>query len=267
MRTLSTLTLFICISLIVYGTAQYPNKIIYNGKEYKLYSNPLENYFEKYPYHRPQKIVIPNELLRGYVATFEIRDNQLYLNDIEIPVSKKFKKGSYVYQWESVLYKDDSIKVDWMTGFLVLPKGQIIYNNEQIGYGAIFDYYILLEFDRGNFVKEKTLGYEEYEKFKEKQFQAFKETEEYEKIKKDLKKGNENYNDEFIDAFLRNFEIEYTSKMVVSDTYVSMKAEQDKNENLEINSFENYIQPRANWDEEEWHNFYNIVQKYEMVYV
>ena len=51
-------------------TAQYPDKITYNGTEYSLNSNPLEPYFEKNPENRPD--MVSTALWRGYVGHFEI---------------------------------------------------------------------------------------------------------------------------------------------------------------------------------------------------
>ena len=49
MRVILTIILTLFLGLNVFATAQYPDKIIYNGKEYSLHSNPLEAYFEKNP--------------------------------------------------------------------------------------------------------------------------------------------------------------------------------------------------------------------------
>lgn len=219
MKTFFAILFTIFISSTVFGTAQYPDKIIYNGKIYRLHSNPMESYFEKYPDKRPERGIMSTALWRGYVATFEIKDNQLYLKDIEIIVRDTTSKENYKTKWESVLNEtfpnQELMKIDWMTGLLVLPYGKMV-NYVHMGYGSTYKRYILLEIEKGNLKKEKQFGYKQYEKFKEKQFHAFKETEEYEKIKTEIKEEEEgDYNDEFIDSFLRNFIIEYTSKILI----------------------------------------------------
>lgn len=215
MKTILTLIFAFFLGLNVFATAQYPDKIIYNGKEYNLHSNPLELYFEKHPDKRPKGGIMSTALWRGYIATFEVKDNQLFLQNIEIEYQDATSKESYNYKWKSVINEvfpdQKNIKIDWLTGLLVIPYGKLV-NYVHMGYGSTYKNYILLEIDKGELKKEKQFKYKEYENFKEMQFQAFKQTDEYKKIKADLQKdGN---SDEFIDSFLRNFVIQYTSKIM-----------------------------------------------------
>ena len=219
MRALCTLILFFCFNLTVFGTAQTPDKLIYNGKKYSLHSNPMESYFKKFPNKRPESEIMSTGLWRGYIATFEVKDGQLYLKDIEIEIRVKEDNGEYKYSSKSVLNEvfpnQELIKIDWLTGLLVLPEGNLI-NYIHMGYASTYEHYVLLEFENGNLKGEKQFGYEEYEKFKDKQFQAFKRTDEYRKLKGDLKKKGNN-SDKFIEDFLRIFVIEYSLKMLVEE--------------------------------------------------
>lgn len=215
MKIILILIVTIFLGLKVFATAQYPDKIIYNGKEYDLYSNPLEAYFEKKPDERPKGGIMSSALWRGYVATFEVKDNQLFLKDIEIEYQDTASKKSYNYKWRSVIKEvfpgQKEIKIDWLTGLIVLPYGKLI-NYVHLGYGSTYEKYILLEIDKGYLKQEKQLKYKEYEQFKEKQFQAFKLTDEYKKTKADMQKDGRS--DESIDSFLRSFVTEYTSKIL-----------------------------------------------------
>jgi len=211
MRILFTIVLTIFLSTTVFGTVQKPDKIIYKGKEYELgYSYPLKDYFEKYPDKRPKGGNGSTNLWRGYVATFEIIDNQLYLKDIIIKVSTFInKKEGYDTKWVSVLNEvfpnQKLIKIDWFTGLLLLSY------NEEIDYR--YAYYTLLELENGEVKKEKPLGnYIKCKEFEKKQFEAFKDTDEYEKIKAKLKNKEEDK-----DSFLRSFIIQYSSKILVED--------------------------------------------------
>ena len=215
MRILSILILLFCFNFAAFGTAQAPDKLIYNGKKYKLHSNPLEVYFEKFPDKRPKPEIQSTGLWRGYIATFEVKDGQLYLKDIEIRVEKKNDEEGRKSVLNEVFPNQELIKIDWLTGLLVLPEGKIV-NYVHMGYASTYEHYVLLEFENGNLKKEKQFGYKEYAKFKDKQFQEFKKTDEYRKLKDDMKEKDDR-SDEFIEDFLRIFVIEYSSKILVEE--------------------------------------------------
>ncbi len=211
-------TLILIISTInIFATAQAPDKIFYNGKEYKLHSNPMEEYFKKFPDKKPKSGVISSALWRGYVATFEITENNLFLKDIEIMDLSKTDRKSSQALWTSVLSQvvadDKKLKIDWLTGLLVLPDGEIV-NYVHMGYGSTYENYILLEIDKGEFKRAKEFNHKEYEKFKDKQFEAFKKTEEYNKMREEAKKEG-NFDQKFFDKFMRSYVTNYTTKILV----------------------------------------------------
>jgi hypothetical protein len=216
-KVISALFALLIFSIQIYATAQYPDKIIYNGKEYDLHSNPMEDYFEKFPDKKPKTEIMSSGLWRGYVATFEIVENKLFLKDIQIMVSKKTADKSFEIDWKSVLkevvQEKDKLKIDWFSGLLVVPHGKLI-NYVHMGYGSTFENYILLEIFNGNFIKAKEFGYENYEKFKERQFRAFKLTEEYKQLIERERKSKD-FDEKFFNDFLRSFITNYTSKILV----------------------------------------------------
>lgn len=204
------LTLFAVLN--VFATAQYPDKLIYNGIEYNLQSNPLEIYFQKNPDKRPKGTIISSALWRGYVATFEIIDKELFLKDIQINYEDSASKETNDYKWKSVINEVfpqiTKIKIDWLLGLLVVPQGKLV-NYVHLSYGSTYENYLLLEFNVGNLRSEKKFNHKDYVVFKEKQFQAYKLTSEYKKIKSDLKKDGDS--NKFIESFLRNYVSEYTT--------------------------------------------------------
>ena len=191
MKTINLFILLALINLTVSGTAQMPNKILYNGEEYHLHSDPMTSYFEKHPNNSPKDGIKSTGLWRGYVATFEIKNNQLYLKDIEIlKGSEMTSEGVSKKVWESVLDKvfpnQEEIKVSWYSGLLTLPYGKVVYHD--IVYPT-HENYILLGIENGNLIQEKRLDYKEYEEFRKELFQTNKITKkEYRKFKRDFKK-------------------------------------------------------------------------------
>lgn len=215
LASLFILTLLPVASIL--ATAQRPDKILYEGKEYMLQSNPMEEYFKLHPKMRPKTDVRSSNMWRGYVATFEIKDGSLVLRDIEVqvynnePDNDGFRLGMKSALKE-VVPDGKPLKIDWFTGLLVLPEGDVV-NYVHMGYGSTYERYTLLEIASGDFKKAKKFDHKEYEKFKERQYEEFKKTEEYKKLAKEMKK--ESRNQEFIDSFLKSFIINYTSKILV----------------------------------------------------
>jgi hypothetical protein len=127
---------FTLISLNIFATAQFPDRIIYKGKKYALNCNPLEDFFNNNPGKRPNKGSFCTGLLRGYVATFEISDNQLLLKDIEIIVPDTLNKKTDIKSVSVIkeIFPTQDIKnVDWFSGLLVIPYGKVV-NYVHMGY-------------------------------------------------------------------------------------------------------------------------------------
>lgn len=196
-------------------TAQYPDKIIYNGTEYNLNSNPLEPYFDKNPKNRPS--MVSTALWRGYVGYFEIIENELYLTDMKIPIYQIDKDGNYKEKWFSIyrMYfpRQEKVKVDWFSGILILPHGEMV-NYVHQGYASTYSKYWLLEIENGTFNEARKYENKEFEKFKKRQFEVFEKTEKYKKLFTKLKENDKYNDDEFIKSFISDFVINYTTKFM-----------------------------------------------------
>jgi hypothetical protein len=213
-RKILALILIMMMSLgtASHGTAQKPDKIIYQGKTYDLHSNPLETYFDKYPNKRPQGVISSN-LWRGYIATFEIIDNCLYLIDIK---SLRHKDNQSETVWRSVFQEIfqgyNKVKVDWFNGLLVIPHGRMT-KFVNTGYASLFEHYFILEIERSDLKKEKRLGGAAFQAFKDRQFEQFKKTDEYERLVGVLKK--ERRGDSIsVDKFLKESILQYSPRIL-----------------------------------------------------
>lgn len=214
MKPIKTILLFITFFLTpvsLFSTIQIPDKVIHKGKEYILHTNPLEEFFRIHPEKKPDFEFTSTALWRGYVATFEIIDDKLFIKDIEVENTKPDFTGN---EWKSVL-KDifpdsDKIEADWFSGLLVLPYGKI-NNNIYMDYSD----YLVIEIENGKLNKEKKFTRKEFNKFKKRQFEAFKSTSEYEKGKEQLKANDPKISDRICDEFIRNSITSYTTKILV----------------------------------------------------
>jgi hypothetical protein len=129
--------LFLVIVQETFGTAQIPDFMIYKGDTLKIFSNPLESYFnnhpspdsifEKYGYHSTAS-------WRKYIAYWELRNDSLFLLEI---------KGGSSNIDLSLIFKDREtdrkIFADWFDYSILNPHGkQIRY--EHSGYNSIYEF-------------------------------------------------------------------------------------------------------------------------------
>jgi hypothetical protein len=146
-RTILILFLFLSCALTALATAQAPDKLIYSGQERKLFSNPLEAYYENSGTKRPnfmsRPFVISSGNWRGYVATWEIVDGKLFLLNVDSSLCEgaKVEADCKQVQLSNLFPKkvsDGKVIADWYSGELRVPDGeQIVYVN--MGYGSVYE--------------------------------------------------------------------------------------------------------------------------------
>jgi hypothetical protein len=213
MKLTTTFLILVLLATEAFATAQAPDVIIYKGKKYDLLSNPMEIYFNQYPEKKPTSGIISTALWRGYIANFEVINRELFVIDITIMTYDSIsRKYDWISVMDEVFQTSEKVKVDWMTGLLVIPRGRM-KNYVHMGYASSYSRYTLLEIESGMLKREKKFNRRGYEKFKERQFLAFKQTEEYQKIRDMYLNWDEP--EEFIDSFLRIYIIDYTSKILI----------------------------------------------------
>ncbi|MDC8105407.1 MULTISPECIES: hypothetical protein [Chryseobacterium] len=183
------LVLFLIISIKIFATGQQSNFITIDGKNHKLLNDPLEGYFVKHPEDHPvygEKFVRKNEngdetfLMttsnhRGYIAYFEIIDNELFLIDLTIadPDSDSETQISVFNK----IFPDKKTKLNY-SGILTVPNGDFI-DSDNFGFSSYYSSYLILTLSNDILIKSKELQKEDYIKFKINQFKAFQKTEEY----------------------------------------------------------------------------------------
>jgi len=149
MKQILKILLFSLISINVFGTAQIPDLIIYNGDTLSLYSCPLNSYPN-------QDLINPQGLFgssgcfytacwRNYIATWEIIDNELYLCEIRnacYPTSMRGVSASAksISDIDSIgneyadlqklfpkQFRKGKVKADWVNDKLYLPQGKLLF--------------------------------------------------------------------------------------------------------------------------------------------
>lgn len=213
-KYLLALIVILFVDSIACATGQIADKIIYKGESYALFTNPLEPYFELHPDKRPETGLMSTALWRGYVATFEIKDHQFLVQDIEIEVWKD--KTSHNTEWKSVLAEvfpeEERVHAHWFSGLLVIPKGELL-QYVHMGYASEYEKYTVLQISNGMLEKAKDFSHAEYVAFKQRQFQEFQKTEEYQHLFDELRQELDD--PELIREFIAQAVITYTTKFLV----------------------------------------------------
>jgi len=142
--------------------AQLPDIIILNGVQMDLYSNPLEEYWINSKKKKPlfYKLI---SCQRGYVATWEVKDKQLFLKEVDGNFVKKVflfarRKAKYSIQQLFPKSRGRMVKAEWFSGKLRIPSGPMTMY-EHSGYQSRFESEIIVTVERGNVLKSVSLDY------------------------------------------------------------------------------------------------------------
>ncbi|MDC9724216.1 MAG: hypothetical protein PSN34_15815 [Urechidicola sp.] len=199
-------------------SVQKSDTIIYQGTAYSLNSYLLKPFFEKHPEKKLYGDVFTTDLFRGYVAQFEIIQNQLFVTDIKIKFSDKESIDNYPYKWVSVYDQifpnTTKTKIDWHSGILILPNGEMD-NYIRMGEAQTYSDYLLLEIENGNFKETRRYSKKEFNRFKKRQFKKFEKTNKYEELFINLKSNDDFGDDKFIKSYISDSVMEFTSKFLV----------------------------------------------------
>jgi hypothetical protein len=143
------------------ATPQDHEIIIYKGKKETLMSVPLESlvdkaeslginlpYFSKY-FSDDSSISMSTGNWRGYIATWEIDGETLYLVEISEPRGKKKADLSQIF---GNYCAGNKVKAFWYTGDLRIPKGDLV-SYIHMGFMSVYEREIVIEVENG-IVKE-----------------------------------------------------------------------------------------------------------------
>jgi len=123
MKKLIFIIAIIINSGFLFATEQEPDFLKYNGKELTLstgwgHPSPLETYYSQNDIEYPFSM-LSTANYRGHVAVWEISDDKLFLNEIQIEKAK-FKPEKFKIKSKSdSLSNKDKVFADWFTGVII----------------------------------------------------------------------------------------------------------------------------------------------------
>lgn len=208
--TIFARVLMLCLAMAlapaVKATAQLSDLLIVKGKEFALNTNPLEAELQKKQWTPPANAVITSANWRGYLATWEIRDDKLFLKDVTITVSDpKEERGITRKRITGDLYPGAAeVFADWYTGALIVPDGEMT-RYVHMGYGSSFDHYQVFRVHAGKVVEHLSMTGAEFEAYKERKFAAFRKTDAYAKAYADFRKEAPDLSKAHAEDFIRSY--------------------------------------------------------------
>lgn len=217
--------IFMAVSQSIFATGQQADKLFFEGKNYSLFSNPLEQYYKKNPekklpmvaYENGSLVNYPtcNALWRGYIATFELIESRLYLKELKVlvPYGDCGREDTMKSVLDEAFPAKEQRFASWYTGYLVVPTGKRI-SYDHMDYSSQYDEYLVIQIAAGIMTCAKKMNAAEFIELRKAQFEAFKKTEQYISLmKKDLENpDNKNRSKEDLEIFYYRFFCgEYTS--------------------------------------------------------
>lgn len=124
-------------------TAQFAERLLYQGKEVAMCTTPLDDYFAMGGY-TPRFESYCTALWRGYVGRWEIVDERLYLVELHGTLEDGAEASV------ATIFPDfpDRVFAHWYTGIIRIPQGKLL-EYVHMGYGSTYERDLFLDIERG----------------------------------------------------------------------------------------------------------------------
>jgi hypothetical protein len=208
LRYLILIFLFI-LPHTVLATAQEPDTIVINNKLLPLNTNPLDKHIKIIGWEPPEVASIWSSNWRGYIAKWEIEAGNLILKEASILL----KGGTYKDQKRQSIVaelfpKKKRVIATWYTGALIVPDGEMT-NYVHMGYGSSYENYQVLRIQKGIVIEHLTFSSQQFEIYKERKFQNFKETKKFQEELNQFTTGEDKWSEEDALDYMQSAYAEY----------------------------------------------------------
>jgi hypothetical protein len=153
--SLAAVSLVLLLASPAWPTAQIPERIVYEGTEGSLFTNPLESYFTR-DNPSPEFVAPHTACWRGYIGEWEIREDTLYLKDIKAWMRDDQGVRSPVPFEKVFPGKTKPLKAEWFTGTLRIPRGKPI-KYVHMGYQTLYEVDVFLRIEAGKVIDRQTI--------------------------------------------------------------------------------------------------------------
>ena len=131
-------------------TLQARDILSYNGEKTTIATEPLKPYLE----NRSDISFIfkSTALVRGYIATWKIKNKKLYLVSL-IGFIENNEKVDLNYLFPN----KKEVFADWFSGQIRIPEGNLL-KKIRIGYASVFERDKILKFNKGICISDNTIN-------------------------------------------------------------------------------------------------------------
>lgn len=127
-------------------TAQTPEVLIYKNLHLNIDCEPLQQYFQTF-INLPVFTFNDTDCYRGYKGKWEIKENKLYIIDLNGHTSKGYVNLNYLFPQKKEVF------ADWFSGVINIPQGEVLEYSRLTPIS--YEKYIVLTFENGVLVKEQ----------------------------------------------------------------------------------------------------------------
>ncbi len=144
----------------VFATGQVPDYLIMGKDTVAIFSNPLEQYFEKIGNRELVgfKGCGSTACWRGYKAIWELKNDSLFLIAITSCHKREWCQDSKDADLQK-MFERDYVFADWFTGTIMVPQGKRV-QYFHMGYASIYERELHISFKNGLQTKERTVSNE-----------------------------------------------------------------------------------------------------------
>lgn len=132
-------------------TAQVREILFYNGEKHFLSSEPLKPLLEiigdDNPFPKPR--ICSTACWRGYVGTWEIVENKLFLVGL-----RGFPEENKELSLDNIFPNLNKVFAEWFSGEIKIPQGKMLHY-EHMGYMSIYEKDLFFKFRKGNLVAKR----------------------------------------------------------------------------------------------------------------
>lgn len=192
-------------SAVAGATAQIPDDIVVEGQHFALTTLPLSGYLQQRNDFLPADVSISSANWRGYVASWEISEDALYLVDVTVETFDQQTRKSQRASVRPKLFPGATrVLAQWYSGVLLIPDGKLV-DYVHMGFGSTYDHYRIFRIESGRVTESLSLSQAEFERYRDRKFAAFQQTDEYAKALQDLRKDASELSPQAQESFLKSF--------------------------------------------------------------